>query len=102
MTIAQLVGGMLGLAMLLLLVDRLLLWTERRGWINYRRNGLSRPGALYHALELQSIFDPSIRSVIEISYEEKKNQDDAGDPLKRGPGVDAPRAVLTNPSPKEP
>ena len=31
-------------------VDRVLLWVERKGWIHYRRRGLSRSGAAYHGL----------------------------------------------------
>ncbi len=66
-------------------LDRLLLWCEARGWINYRRNGLSRTGPLYHALDLHSIFDPGIQQVTEIQYQERKEQDESGDPL--GPNV---------------
>jgi len=62
------------------LLDRLLLLIEERGWINYRRHGASRGAAAYHALELQSIFDPSVKEVIEARWEERKEQDEAGDP----------------------
>ena len=31
-------------------------------------------------LELQAILDPSTRHVIELKHEERKNEDDAGDP----------------------
>ena len=62
------------------LLDRLLLRIEERGWINYRRHGASRGAAAYHALELQSIFDPSVKEVIEARWEERKEQDEAGDP----------------------
>jgi hypothetical protein len=69
------------------LIDRSLLMLEARGWINYRRNGLSRGAALYHTFELQSIFDPGARYVQEIQYEERKAQDDSGAPP--GPDPDA-------------
>jgi hypothetical protein len=61
-------------------LDRALLAMEARGWINYRRRGLSRGAALYHTFELQSIFDPSIRPVIEIRYGERKQEDESGAP----------------------
>ncbi len=62
------------------ILDRLLLWVEARGWINYRRRGLSRGGATYHALELQSIFNPSTREVMEVKYGEEEEQDESGAP----------------------
>jgi hypothetical protein len=78
---AEWLGYLVAVLLLGFCLDRLLLRAEARGWINYRRNGLSRPGAIYHALELQSIFDPGIRQVIEVRCEERKNQDESGDPL---------------------
>jgi hypothetical protein len=61
-------------------LDYALLKMESRGWINYRRNGLSRGAALYHTFELQSVFDPGIKQVIESRYEERKQEDDSGAP----------------------
>jgi hypothetical protein len=69
------------LALILLvawLLDRVLLWMEARAWINYRRFGLSRGAAAYHALELQSIFDPGIRHTQEVRYEERRSEEDSG------------------------
>lgn len=71
-------GGM-GLVALFA-VDRLLLWFEARGWINYRRRGLSRGGSTYHVLELQSIFNPGTREVMEVMYGEEEQEDDSGAP----------------------
>jgi hypothetical protein len=65
-----------------LVLDRGLLRMESRGWINYRTNGLSRGAATYHALELQSIYHPGTRQVIEIRYQQRKLQDDSGEPLR--------------------
>lgn len=77
-------------------LDRVLLRMEARGWINYRRNGLSRGAALYHTFELQSVFDPGIRHVQEVQYAERKEEDDSGAPP--GPAPDAwrrsPRRIL--------
>lgn len=64
----------------LLVLDRLLLLMERRGWIHYRRNGLSRGGASYHTLQLSSIFNPGMQAVIEAKYEEEEQQDESGEP----------------------
>jgi hypothetical protein len=63
-----------------LLVDRLLLRVERAGWINYRRRGLSRGGATYHMLELQSVFNPGTQEVIEVKYGQEKETDESGAP----------------------
>lgn len=61
-------------------IDRLLLRAEAQGWINWRRRGPSRGAATYHTLELMSIFDPSVESVIEARYSEQRNEDDCGEP----------------------
>jgi hypothetical protein len=54
---------------------------ESRGWINYRRHGISRGAAAYHMRELQSVYDPGIQHVIEIHTREQAQRDDTGDPL---------------------
>lgn len=64
----------------LLLLDRVLLRLERKGWINYRRRGLSRSGAAFHALTLQSIFSPGAEHLVEIQYQQVEEHDDSGDP----------------------
>ncbi len=69
----------------LLVLDRLLLAMEARGWINYRRNGLSRGGAMYHTLQLSAIFHPGMEHSIEAKYEEREAQDESGDPPPRTP-----------------
>jgi len=63
-----------------LILDRLLLMAEAKGWINYRRNGLSRGGASYHTLQLSSIFNPGMQAVIEAKYEDEEQEDESGDP----------------------
>ncbi|MDH3292641.1 MAG: hypothetical protein OEO20_16780 [Gemmatimonadota bacterium] len=70
---------LLGLAVLALL-DRVLLRLESRGWINYRRRGLSRSGAAFHALTLQSIVHPSAQQLSEVRYQHVEERDDSGDP----------------------
>ena len=71
-------------ALLLLVVgamlDRVLLHLEQGGWINYCRNGLSRGAIAYHMLELQAILDPGTQQVVEIRYQQREQEDDAGNP----------------------
>jgi hypothetical protein len=64
----------------LLIVDRVLLVLESRGWLNYRRAGLSRGAAAYHTLELSSAFNPGFEEVIEVKYAVDKHEDDSGAP----------------------
>jgi len=77
-----------GASVVVLLVglDRLLLRLEARGWINYRRRGLSRGASSYHALMLQSVFDPSARHVIDATYRETTQQQDSGEAPGGDPG----------------
>lgn len=82
----KLVIWLIGVLAIVVLVDRVLLWLESKGWINYRRNKLSRGGALYHTLELHSIFDPGMRDVIEVKYAEEQQEDESGAPPGRGQG----------------
>ena len=79
-TLLWVAGGLGGIWAL----DRVLLWAEARGWINYRRRGLSRGGATYHALELQSIFNPSTREVMEVKYGEQEEVNESGAPPGEG------------------
>ena len=65
---------------LLLLLDRLLLWAEARDWINFRRRGFIRGGAIYHALEMQSVFDPGAKELQQARFENIEERDDSGDP----------------------
>lgn len=78
-------------------LDRLLLSAERRGWINYRRRGLSRPGAAYHALTLQSIFQPGAEQLQEVQYTEIEEADESGDP----PGDDEPDPIVRDTSDRD-
>ncbi len=70
----------LGILVGLALLDRLLLHWERKGWINYRRRGLSRSGAAFHALTLHSIFNPSAAHLQQVEYQQIEEQDDSGEP----------------------
>jgi len=73
-----------GAALVALVVfDRLLLWAESRGWIYYRKNKPRGGGAVYHFLEMSSVFSPGIKEVIEVKVSQEQNQDESGDPLGR-------------------
>ena len=63
-----------------LLVDRLLLRMEARGWIFYRRTRGIRGGAMYHAQELDSIFNPGMQHVQEAHVKQEQEEDESGDP----------------------
>lgn len=63
-----------------LLIDRLLLRMEKKGWIFYRRTKGPRGGATYHVREMASVFDPGIKYVQEEIVEEEEQQDESGDP----------------------
>jgi hypothetical protein len=81
--------GLVGLA----LVDRVLLRMEARGWINYRRRGLSRSGAAYHTLTLHAVFHPSAEHLQEVKYHQVEERDDSGDPPPPTEGPDHPQAT---------
>jgi hypothetical protein len=61
------------------LLDRLLLWAERRGWIYYRKRRGRSGSASSAFLEVQSLLEPSTKHVIEARTEETE-ADDAGEP----------------------
>lgn len=51
---------------ILFLIDRFLLWIEKKGWLFYRKRK-SSGGFIGNALlELNSVFQPSSRHVIEV------------------------------------
>jgi len=76
----------LGFLVGLLLVDRILLYLEARGWIYYRRNKPGRGASTFHLLEWTSVLDPTQRQVIEVRVKEEKNEDESGDPLGKREG----------------
>ena len=64
----------------LLAIDRLLLFVESKGWINYRRHGLHWGAASYYTLQLSSTFDPGFQEVVEVKYFASEERDDSGGP----------------------
>jgi hypothetical protein len=80
-----------GIPVAVLLADRILLKLEERGWIFYRRNKPNFKNAGGVFLELQAMFDPKARYVIERKEKEEHEEDadEDGDPPV--PGADARR-----------
>jgi len=74
------VGRVIGLAIALWVIDRLLLGMESRGWIFYRRTKGWRGRAMYHAQELDGIFNPGMNHVQEAYVTEEEEEDRSGDP----------------------
>jgi len=70
----------IAITVVLLALDRVLLVLESRGWLNYRRRGLSRGAATYHTLELSSAFNPGFQEVMEVKYAVDRHEDDSGGP----------------------
>jgi hypothetical protein len=82
----------LGIFLGLVLVDRVLLRMESRGWIFYRRTKRRGGGALTSAFwaEGHSAFNPGFHEAVEVAVEETKEQDDSGDPPSREEIADDP------------
>ena len=74
---------------LLVVLDRLLLGLEAKGLIFYRRTRGVRGGAMYHAQELDSIFNPGMQHVQEAHVKQEQEEDESGDPPVRQPRADA-------------
>ena len=71
------------------IIDRALLHLESRGWLYYRRTRGVRGRAMYHAQELDSIFNPGMQHVQEAHFREEEQEDESGDPpvpASRGEG----------------
>lgn len=73
----------LGIAVAAVVVDRVLLWMESRGWLHWRKTKTPPSGSLSStALEMQAFVDPKVRYVIEERVNEvrRSEEDDAGEP----------------------
>jgi hypothetical protein len=67
-------------AVILLLLDRVFLGLEAKGRIFYRRTRGVRGGAMYHAQELDSIFNPGMQHVQEAHAKQEQEEDEWGAP----------------------
>jgi hypothetical protein len=69
---------------LLFLLDRLALWAEGRGWMYYRKKQGSS-GAVGNAfLEVQTIFEPGKRHILEERMKKSAESQASGDKPKTG------------------
>jgi hypothetical protein len=79
-----LVLALAGLVLAGLLVDRLLLWMEWKGWIDYRRTypGRLNPGQVGPAfLAIQGLLEPEKRHAAEEQTALRRERDDQGGSL---------------------
>ena len=77
------------LAVVAVLVDRLLLWMERRGWIDYRMTnpGHINPGQIGPAfLAIQGLLEPEKRHAAEEQTALRTSRDDRGCSPGQGEG----------------
>ena len=81
MTTMEMLLWILGPVGGLLILDRLLLFFEAKGWIYYRRNKPGRGASTFHLLQWTSVLDPTQRQVIEERVKEERREDESGDPL---------------------
>jgi hypothetical protein len=72
-------------ALALFVLDRLLLWMERRGWIYYRKRSPSGGSGVGNALlEVQSLIEPDKKEILEVMREDKSEQAESGAPPESG------------------
>jgi hypothetical protein len=72
-------------ALALFVLDRLLLWMERRGWIYYRKRSASGGSGVGNALlEVQSLIEPDKKEILEVMREDKREQAESGAPPEPG------------------
>ena len=61
-------------------LHRLALWMESRGWIYYMHSSGSSTRAGSAMLEVQQLFEPSKKNVIEMKQNQRGVSDDQGEP----------------------
>jgi len=66
------------LAAALLLLDRLALWMESRGWIYWQKKRASSGTLSSAALSVQQLLEPGKRHVLEMKKEQAERREDDG------------------------
>nr|NLI50928.1 hypothetical protein [Propionibacterium sp.] len=86
----------------LVVLDRLLVWAEARGWLYYRRRG--RAGAAGVFGELMDVFQPSRQITVQETERRRQQVQQAESGAGERPGVrvdlDANRVTLDDPEPR--
>lgn len=83
----KLIGIVAALLLLLVAIDRVLLWCEMRGWITWRRSPRIRHSAGTALLNIDALLQPSRRHVIEMRLDaevHREEDDEAGPPDSTG------------------
>jgi hypothetical protein len=86
----RVVLALAGLVLAGFVVDRLLLWMEWRGWIDYRRTypGRINPGQVGPAfLAIQGLLEPEKRHAAEEQTAVRTEEDRSGGPDRAGPPI---------------
>jgi hypothetical protein len=78
--IGKVVAFGLAVVIVLVVLDRFLLWCESRGWIYWRRRRASPGTAAAALLELQAMMEPGKEQVLKETRRVHEERDDAGEP----------------------
>lgn len=72
----------------LILLDRLFLWMEAKGWVYYRKVKRKSPVSMADVFLGGNVFDPGVRHLLEARDERagEEDEDDGDDEGKRKPG----------------
>jgi hypothetical protein len=82
-----------GTVLALLVIDRLLLMAEARGYIYYRKRKASPASLANAAMEIQAMLEPGRRHAVVEQRHVRTEEDDDGDPPipESGPGTPSAR-----------
>ena len=83
----ELLLWLLALVVAAFVVDRLLLKAEARGWIYWRKKKGSHGMPASAFLEVQQIFEPDKKYVLEVQQEQAPEEEESGDPPTPGQKV---------------
>lgn len=67
------------IALGLLILDRVGLWMEAKGWLYYRHKKPSGGGIGNALQEFNAFLNPSTRHVLEVKQKDSRQRDDLGD-----------------------
>lgn len=83
-TVLLVAGAILLIGVALYVLDRLLLWMERRGWVYWRKTKRrTGPGVGNALLEIQTLVEPAARHALELRHEVREDSPEPADPPSR-------------------